>query len=179
MPILSTHPSSTKIGENPGTGSCILEPLQGAEAIACIPMPVSAPSAPLCFRQLPKRSLASCGRYCSPALPRLAQTLKNHSLAPALLMPKKTVMSEASLGIWKRTAPSAPSLPCMRSLNQDDKANSNMCWDLFPQIPGFLQPPSPPHPQNGRPRCGQQTELDSVLGIQGNGCWLGDILHGG
>lgn len=41
-------------------------------------------------------------------------------------------MSEASLGIWKTTAPSAPSLPCMRSLNQDDKANSDMCWDLFP-----------------------------------------------
>lgn len=30
-------------------------------------------------------------------------------------------MSEASLGIWKRIAPSAPALPCMKSLNQMTK----------------------------------------------------------
>ena len=74
-------------------------------------------------------------------------------------------MSEASLGIWERTAPSAPSLPCMRSLNQDDKANSDVLELVPGSIPGFLQPLLPLPPQNGRPRCGQQAGLDSVLGI--------------
>ena len=74
-------------------------------------------------------------------------------------------MSEGSLGIGKRTAPSVPSLPRMRSLNQDDRANSDMLGLVPGLIPGFLQPLPPPPPQNGRPRCGQQTELASVLGI--------------
>lgn len=74
-------------------------------------------------------------------------------------------MSEASLGIWERTAPSAPSPPCMRSLNQDNKANSDVLGLVPGLIPGFLQPLLPPPPQNGRPRCEQQAELDSVLGI--------------
>lgn len=76
MPVPCTHPSSTKAGQDLGTGLCIPEPLQGAGVTAWIPTPTAAPL-PLCSRQLRKKPrLASCGRCHSLSLPRLAQTLK-------------------------------------------------------------------------------------------------------
>lgn len=77
-------------------------------------------------------------------------------------------MSETSFGIWKSTAPSAPSLPCVRSLNQDDKANSDMyCGDLFPH--GFQASPTPLLPMLRVAGPGVGSQLSWKLGILGNG----------
>lgn len=95
---------------------------------------------------------------------KISSDLKNHSLAPALLMTRKTGGVRSLPRYRQENSSSAPSLPCMRSLNQDDKANSDRLGLVPGLIPGLPQP-LPPPPQNGRPRCGQQTDLDSVLGI--------------
>lgn len=88
-------------------------------------------------------------------------------------------MSETSSGIWKRTAPPAPSLPYMRSLNQDDKANSDMhCWDLFPHWFQAFSSTSPPRAQSGRPGCGQPTELDARDAGKWSNTSNGEVLEG-
>lgn len=131
MPILSTHPNSTKIGENLGTGPCILEPLYGAGATTWIPMPISAPPAPFA-PDTPQAESDQLWEVLFFFSSKISSGLKNHSLAPAPLMPRKTVDVRSLLRYLEENS-SFCSLPSLYEVTEsDDKANSDLCWDLFP-----------------------------------------------